>query len=187
VGKAVGEAGRHNSYAEVSTTVPSQAGGLQWLVLTKPKPIGCHLRTREPYNVDDASAGCAGCATCVRLAATRAGRPLELEGEYPEQGQHLAKLRCAQTMQIPTEMHQYEDPPLNNLPGRPSDAETKPSKCNRTPGCVRQLSQNDAIKGLVAGCARLEGECRNTGARPEGPNVETRCLGNVREFLESDL
>jgi hypothetical protein len=91
--------------------------------------------------------------------------------------------------QIPVQMRQYEDPLLNDVPGRPPDTDTtsvEPTEHDGNPGCMRQLRQDDAIKGFLAGCARRAGECRNAGARPEGPKVETRCLGNVPELLESD-
>jgi hypothetical protein len=117
-------------------------------------------------------------------------RPLELEGEYPERGQRLADPKRAQTTQIPAETRQYEDLPVYNVPGRPPDTDTtsvEPPECDRTPGCVRQLRQDDDVQGLLARCAGLEWECQNTGARPEAHLSETQGLGNRPEVLESEV
>jgi hypothetical protein len=110
VGKAVGEAGRCDSYAEDGEIAAGQAGSLRRLELTKPEPLGCRLRMRKPYAVDNASAGHAGCVPWIRPTAMRAeqcyGLP-ELEGELYKQGQRLANLKCARMMQIPAEKRQY--------------------------------------------------------------------------------
>jgi hypothetical protein len=62
----------------------------------------------------------------------------------------------------------------------------EPSECDGTPSCVQLLHQDDTVKGLLARCAGLEGECRNTGVRLEVHRSETRGFGNVPELLESE-
>jgi hypothetical protein len=115
-----------------------------------------------------------------------AGRPLELEGEYPELCRRLANPKCAQTTLLPAETCQYEDLLLNDVPGRLPDAETNPSECNGIPGCVQQLHQDDAVKSFLIGCAGLEGECRNAGARPEARWSQIGGLGDRPEVLEGE-
>jgi hypothetical protein len=61
----------------------------------------------------------------------------------------------------------------------------EPPKHDRSPGYVSQLHQDDAVQGLLSGCAGLEGECRIARARLEVLQSETRGLGDVPELLES--